>query len=38
LALKSTAPDIDRVTTLVSGVMDEYNKIVAEVTKEARAR
>jgi iron uptake system EfeUOB component EfeO/EfeM len=38
LALKPTAPDIDRVTTLVSGVMDEYNKIVAEVTKDARAR
>ena len=38
LALKSATPDVDRVTTLVSGVMDEYNKIVAEVAKEARAR
>jgi iron uptake system EfeUOB component EfeO/EfeM len=37
LALKPVTPDVNRVTTLVSGVMDEYNKIVAEVTKEARA-
>ena len=37
LALKPAAPDVDRVTTLVSGVKDEYNTIVAEVTKEARA-
>ena len=37
LALKPATPDAARVTTLVSGVMDEYNKIVAEVTKEARA-
>ncbi len=38
LALKAATPDVDRVATLVSGVMDEYNKIVAEVAKEARAR
>jgi tetratricopeptide (TPR) repeat protein len=37
-ALKPTAPDIDKVTTLVSGVMDKYNAIVADVTKEARGR
>jgi septation ring formation regulator EzrA len=37
LALKAATPDTTKVSTLVSGVMDEYNKIVAEVTKEARA-
>jgi septation ring formation regulator EzrA len=38
LALKPAMPDVTKVQTLVSGVMDEYNKIVAAVTKEARAR
>jgi septation ring formation regulator EzrA len=38
LALKPAAPNVDKVQTLVSGVMDEYNKIVAQVTKEARGR
>ena len=37
-ALKPTAPDVDQVTTLVSGVMDKYNAIVGQVTKEARGR
>jgi tetratricopeptide (TPR) repeat protein len=37
-ALKPTAPDLDRVTTLVSGVMDKYNAVVGQVTKEARGR
>ena len=38
LALKPAMPDVAKAQTLVSGVMDEYNKIVAEVTKEARTR
>jgi iron uptake system EfeUOB component EfeO/EfeM len=38
LALKPATPDVVKAQTLVSGVMDEYNKIVAEVTKEARTR
>ena len=38
LALKPAAPDAAKVQTLVSGVMDEYNKIVAQVTREARGR
>jgi septation ring formation regulator EzrA len=37
-ALKQTMPDVDRVTSLVSGIMDEYNKIVTQVTREARGR
>jgi hypothetical protein len=31
-------PDVAKVQTLVSGVMDEYNKIVAQITKEARGQ
>jgi len=38
LALKPASPDVAKVQTLVSGVMDEYNKIVAQVTREARGR
>jgi hypothetical protein len=38
VALKPPMPDVDRVTSLVSGIMDEYNKIVAQVTREARGR
>jgi len=38
LALKQAAPDAAKVQTLVSGVMDEYNKIVAQVSREARGR
>ena len=38
LALKPTTPDAAKVQTLVSGVMDEYNKIVQQVTREARGR
>jgi septation ring formation regulator EzrA len=38
LALKQTEPDAAKVQMLVSGVMDEYNKIVAQVTKEARGQ
>ena len=38
LALKQATPDAAKVQTLVSGVMDEYNKIVAQVTREARGR
>ncbi len=38
LALKPATPDAARVQTLVGSVMDEYNKIVAQVTREARGR
>jgi septation ring formation regulator EzrA len=38
LALKPAMPDVNKVQTLVSSVMDEYNKIVAQVTREARGR
>jgi tetratricopeptide (TPR) repeat protein len=38
LALKPAMPDVAKVQTLVSGVMDEYNKIVQQVTREARGR
>jgi septation ring formation regulator EzrA len=38
LALKPASPDVTKVQTLVSGVMDEYNKIVQQVTREARGR
>ena len=38
LALKPAMPDVNKVQTLVSGVMDEYNKIVQQVTREARGR
>jgi len=38
LALKAAAPDASKVQTLVSAVMDSYNKTVAEVTREARGR
>jgi septation ring formation regulator EzrA len=38
LALKPAAPDVNKVQTLVSAVMDDYNKIVQQVTREARGR
>ena len=38
LALKQATPDAAKAQTLVSGVMDEYNKAVAQVTREARGR
>ena len=37
-ALMPAKPDADQVTTLVSGVMDKYNSIVAQVAKEAAAK
>ena len=37
-ALKAAMPDVARVQTLVSRVMDEYNKIVQQITREARGR
>jgi tetratricopeptide (TPR) repeat protein len=37
-ALKPASPNIDQVTTLVSGVMDKYNAVVGQVTREARGR
>jgi hypothetical protein len=36
-ALKPDKPDVDQVTTLVKGVMDKYNAVVADITKDARA-
>ena len=36
-ALMPAKPDVDQVLTLVTGVMDQYNTIVAQVTKEARS-
>jgi iron uptake system EfeUOB component EfeO/EfeM len=38
LTLKQASPDVAKAQTLVSGVMDEYNKIVAQVSREARGR
>jgi len=37
-ALMPAQPDADAVTTLVSGVMDKYNPVVAAITQDARAR
>ncbi len=37
-ALKPASPDINQVTALVSGVMDKYNAVVTQVTREARGR
>jgi hypothetical protein len=37
-ALMPDKPNVDEANTLVSGVMDKYNAIVAEITKEARSR
>jgi len=35
-ALMPAKPDVDQVTALVKGVMDKYNAVVADVTKDAR--
>ena len=37
-ALMPDKPNVDEVTTLVSGVMDKYNAIVGDITKDARGR
>ena len=37
-ALEKATPDVNQVTTLVSGVMDKYNSIVTQVMREARGR
>jgi iron uptake system EfeUOB component EfeO/EfeM len=37
-ALKPANPDVNQVTTLVSGVMDKYNAVVTQVMREARGR
>jgi hypothetical protein len=37
-ALKPASPDVNQVTTLVSGVMDKYNAVVTQVMREARRR
>ena len=36
-ALMPAQPNVDNVITLVAGIMDKYNQIVAQVTKEARS-
>jgi hypothetical protein len=36
-AFMPARPDVDQVITLVSGVTDQYNAIVAQVTKDARS-
>ena len=36
-ALMPAQPNVDTVITLVAGIMDRYNQIVAQVTKEARS-
>ena len=36
-ALMPAQPNADAVITLVAGVMDKYNQIVAQITKEARS-
>jgi tetratricopeptide (TPR) repeat protein len=37
-ALMPDKPNSDQVTTLVSGVMDKYNAVLAEITKAAQSR
>jgi len=37
-ALKPEKPDADQVTGLVKGIMDKYNAVVADITKDARAQ
>ena len=37
-ALIPDKPDVDQAVGLVNGVMDKYNAVVAEVTKDARSR
>jgi hypothetical protein len=36
-ALMPAQPNVDNVITLVAGVMDRYNQIVAQISKEARS-
>jgi len=35
-ALMPQKPDVDQVTGLVKGIMDKYNAVVADITKDAR--
>jgi hypothetical protein len=37
-ALKPEKPDVDQTVGLVNGVMDKYNAVVTDVTKDARSR
>ena len=37
-ALMPDKPDVAQASALVSGVMDKYNAIVTEITREARSR
>jgi hypothetical protein len=36
-ALMPVQPNVDNVVTLVAAIMDKYNQIVAQITKEARS-
>jgi hypothetical protein len=36
-ALMPAAPNMDSVVTLVAAIMDKYNQVVAQITKEARS-
>lgn len=36
-ALMPAQPNVDNLITLVAGIMDQYNQIVAQITKEARS-
>jgi hypothetical protein len=36
-ALMPAQPNTDAVITLVAGVMDKYNAVVGQITKEARS-
>ncbi len=35
-ALKAATPDVNQITAMVSKIMDQYNAIVTQITKEAR--
>jgi hypothetical protein len=37
-ALKPEKPDVDQTVGLVNGVMDKYNAVVTDITKDARSR
>ena len=36
-ALMPAQPNVDNVVTLVAAIMDKYNQVVAQITKEARS-
>ena len=36
-ALKQEKPDVDQTTALANGVMEKYNGVVTDITKQARS-